>query len=111
MRKLLRMILAVVGLVAIVTFAVGNRHMIDLSFWPLPYSRAVPVYGLLLVGIFLGAVLGWAATWLAGSRRRAAYRELRARAGTLEQQERQRRAAEDAAAASRAVARVPSPAH
>lgn len=111
MRKLLRTALAVIGLVVIVTFAVGNRHAVDLSFWPLPFASTMPVYGLLLVGIVIGALLGWIATWLGAGSRRAAYRELRTRNGLLEQQERQRRSAEDQAAAGRAVVRVPSPAH
>jgi hypothetical protein len=111
MRKLLRTALALIGLVAIVTFAVGNRHTVDLSFWPLPYGWTLPVYGLLLAGIAIGALLGWAATWLAARPRRVAYRELRARTDVLEQQERQRRTAEEQAAAGRAMARVPSPAH
>ena len=111
MGKLLRTILALVGLLVVVTFAVGNRQAVELSFWPLPLAQSVPVYGLMLAGIVIGALLGWAATWLAARPKRVAYRELRVRTSQLEHQERQRRAAAEAAIADRAVARIPSPAH
>jgi lysylphosphatidylglycerol synthetase-like protein (DUF2156 family) len=111
MRKLLRTALALVGVVVIVTFAVGNRHLVELSFWPLPFSRSIPVYGLLLVGIGLGVLLGAVAAWLSGHSRRLAYRSMRQRVTGLEYQERQHRAAEEAAAAERAIARIPSAAH
>lgn len=111
MGKLLRTILALVGLLVVVTFAVGNRQAVEVSFWPLPFAQSVPVYGLMLAGIGIGALLGWAATWLAARSKRVAYRELRARTSLLEQQQRQRRAAEEEAIADRAVTRLASPAH
>jgi hypothetical protein len=111
MRKLLRTILALVGIVAVVTFAIGNRHAVEVSFWPLPLARAVPVYGILLIGMALGVLLGAVATWLSGHSRRVAYRDLRQRTTGLEYREQQRRAAEEAAAAQRATTRLPSPAH
>ena len=108
MPKILRSALAIIGLVVIVTFAIGNRHAVDISFWPLPFATAFPAYGLLLVGMGLGVFLGAMATWLSGHSRRVAYRDLRQRLTGLEYHERQRRAAEDAAAAQRATTRLPA---
>lgn len=108
MPKILRSALAIIGLAVIVIFAVDNRHAVDVSFWPLPFGTAVPAYVLLLVGMGLGVLFGAVATWFSGHSRRVAHRDLRQRVTGLEYHERQRRAAEDAAAARRATARLPA---
>jgi uncharacterized integral membrane protein len=109
MRKLLRTIIGVVGLIAIVAFAVANRGPIAISFWPLPFDAAVPVYVVLLAGIVIGVVLGGIATWLSGHRRRVAFRDTRDRLAAVENREHQRQRAEEAAAAA-AAARQARPA-
>jgi putative membrane protein len=101
MRKLLRTVLAVVGLLLIVTFAVANRQPAEISFWPLAVQREVPLFVVLLVGIVLGVVLAGIAGWLSGHRRRVGMRHLRDRVADYERQDQRRRAAEDQAAVER----------
>ncbi len=49
--------------IVLATFAVSNRAMVDLTFWPLPYDLAAPLYLITLlmvvVGFLLGLLLGW----------------------------------------------------
>jgi uncharacterized integral membrane protein len=106
MLKLLRTLLAIVGLLVVVVFAVANRHMVDVSFWPMPYSHTAPLYAVLLAGIVIGVVLGGLAMWLSGRRRRVTLRHLRSRVSEYEYQEQQRRRAEDEAAAARVRGRA-----
>jgi uncharacterized integral membrane protein len=114
MRKLLRTLLALIGVVLIVTFAVANRGPVGVSFWPLPFANTVPLYAILLIGVALGVLLGAIATWLSGHSRRVAYRDVRRRVSGLEYREQLRREAEDQAAADRVRERsavaVPGPA-
>jgi uncharacterized integral membrane protein len=86
MVKLIRLILALVGLVVVVAFAIANRAPVEVSFAPLPYLVELPVYGVLLLGLVIGGLLGGAAAWLAGFGRRRAARRLRRKVGTLENQ-------------------------
>jgi uncharacterized integral membrane protein len=101
MRKLIRTLLALIGGVLIVTFAVANRGAVEVSFWPLPFTNSVPLYAILLLGVVLGVLLGAVATWLSGHSRRVAFRDVRHRVSGLEYRDRLRRAAEDQAAADR----------
>ena len=78
MTKLLRTLLAVVGLLVIVTFAVVNRGLVEVSFFPLPLPAiALPVYGVFLIGIFLGAIIGGLSLWLSETEMRREWRRLR----------------------------------
>jgi uncharacterized integral membrane protein len=109
MRKLLRTLLAIIGLVIVATFAVANRHGVNVSFWPLPYERTAPLYAVLLFGIVLGVVLGGLAAWLSGHRKRASLRDMRHRVSSYEEQERRRKRAEEEAAAARLRSRSLAP--
>ena len=102
MRKIVRTLLAVVGAILIVSFAVANRGAVEVSFWPMPFVTTMALYWVLLAGIVIGVILGGLATWLSGHRRRVVYRSLRSRVSGYEQQERQRKAAEEEAAVERA---------
>ena len=71
MIKLLRMLLALVGLVLIVVLAVDNRGPVEIVFWPLPFTYRMPLYAVFLLGLGAGALLGGAAVWLSGLARRS----------------------------------------
>lgn len=66
--------------IAIVLFAVSNRQLVDLHFWPLPDSLEVPVYsvGLLtmLAGFLIGGVVAWFSALETRQRARTAERKL-----------------------------------
>ena len=71
MVKFLRTILGLIGLLVIVLFAIGNRQPIEISLWPTPFAIELPVYGVFLVALILGVVLGGIASWLGGHHQRA----------------------------------------
>lgn len=110
MLKLLRTLLALVGIVLVATFAVANRGAVEVSFWPLPFTNTLPLYAILLIGVALGVILGAIATWLSAHSRRVAFRDVRRRVSALEYHERLRREAEDQAAAERVRERSALPA-
>ena len=57
MLRLLRVLVGLTGLVVVVLFAIANRQPVDVSFWPLPVTVDLPLYGVLLVGLVLGVGL------------------------------------------------------
>lgn len=65
----------------IILFAVSNRHMVEVGFWPLPVMVEVPAYILGLATMLFGFVLGTVAAWFSGgaTRRRARMAEGKAR--------------------------------
>jgi len=82
--------------VAAVIFAVSNRGLVSLDFWPLPFSIDVPTYLTVLGGLFVGFVVGgfiaWApmVTWKTRARMRASEIEvLRARCERLDKRVRE----------------------
>lgn len=65
--------------VAVVLFAVSNRHFVDISLWPFSGSVATPVYLVTLLALLIGFIAGALAMWLsAGRLRRRARRAERA---------------------------------
>ena len=91
MIKLLRVLLALVGVVLIVMLAVDNRGIVELSFWPLPFRYHMPLYAVFLVGLFAGALLGGMAAWLSNRDDRREARALRRKIRAVEYQDQLRR--------------------
>lgn len=91
MTKLLRVLLALAGVVLIVMLAVDNRGIVELSFWPLPFRYHMPLYAVFLVGLFSGALLGGAAVSLSNWADRREARSLRRRMRAVEYQDQLRR--------------------
>lgn len=60
--------------VIVIWFAIANRHVVDLTFDPLPLSLSLPFYLPVLVAMLLGLVAGGVISWRAGRTRRARYR-------------------------------------
>lgn len=48
--------------VAVVLFAIANRHEIAINFWPLPFDAETPLYVVLLGALALGILIGAAAS-------------------------------------------------
>jgi uncharacterized integral membrane protein len=95
MIKLLRLLLALLGLIVIVMLAVDNRAPVELIFWPLPFRYQVPLYWVFLFGLFVGAVLGGLSLWLSSWGRRRETRAMRRRMRAVEYQERLKREREE----------------
>ena len=102
MVKFLRTILGLIGLLVIVLFAIGNRQSIEISLWPTPFVIDLPVYGVFLVALILGVVLGGIASWLGGHPQRAEAARTRRRLAQFEERESRRIREEEAAAAAHA---------
>jgi lipopolysaccharide assembly protein A len=86
MVRVLRLILAIVALVLIIAFAIANRAPVDVSFAPLPIVIELPVYGVFLVGLVFGMVVGALWMLLAGAAKRREARRLRNKTWALENQ-------------------------
>lgn len=82
MRRLVSWILGVPATILLIGFAVANRNWIEVSLDPFDsdspsvYVR-LPLWGVLVAGIFLGLVTGWIAAWISQGRWRRHARELR----------------------------------
>jgi uncharacterized integral membrane protein len=86
MIKALRVLVGLFGLLVIVAFAIANRAPVEVSFAPLPIVIELPVYGVFLLGLVMGGLLGGAAVWLGSARYRRQARRLRRRTSALESQ-------------------------
>ena len=86
MIKALRILLGLAGLIVIVAFAIANRTPVEVSFAPLPIVVELPLYGVFLLGLVVGGLLGGIAVWLAGARYRRQARRLRKQVWALENQ-------------------------
>ena len=86
MIKALRLLLGLAGLIVIIAFAIANRTPVAISFAPLPIAIELPVYGVFLLGLVLGGLLGGLALWLGRLRSWRQSRRLRRRASVLEDQ-------------------------
>lgn len=108
MIKFLRVLLALIGLIVIVAFAIANRTPVGISFAPLPILIELPVYGVFLLGLVLGGLIGGLAVWLGGLPERRRARRMRNRVWALEnqmvvQKEQEQTARAEGYAAQRAV--------
>jgi uncharacterized integral membrane protein len=86
MTRLVRLVLALAGLIIIVAFAIANRAPVDVSFAPLPIVVELPVYGVFLLGLVVGGLLGASAVWLNAFGHRRAARRMRDKVWALENQ-------------------------
>ena len=61
----------------VIVFSVTNRAMLELNLWPvLTQPVSFPAYGIALVGLFIGFVLGGIVSWVQNGRTRRRIREL-----------------------------------
>jgi putative membrane protein len=86
MIRILRTVLALLGLLVIVTFAIANRTPVEISLAPLPILIELPVYGVFLLGLVLGGLIGGLVVWLGGVGQRRQARRTRKKVRALENQ-------------------------
>ena len=86
MIKLLRLIVGIVALVVIIAFAIANRAMVEVGLLPFPTTIELPVYGVFLLGLVVGVLVGGIGVWIGGHTRRREARKARNRAWALENQ-------------------------
>lgn len=71
----------------VIVFAVTNHETTEVSLWPVLMERiAFPVYGIALVGLFIGFVIGGLVSWIQNGQSRKRLRQLR-RQSEAEQRE------------------------
>ena len=67
--------------VGVVLFAVSNRNIVEVQFWPLPGTLDLPLYVIGLVTMVVGFLIGGMIAWLGASesrhRARVAERDIR----------------------------------
>jgi uncharacterized integral membrane protein len=95
MLKFLTFLLALLGALVIIVLSVDNRDMVNLVFWPLPFTYQMPLYAVFLIGLFAGAILGGTATWLSAHADRREARALRRKVRAVEYQDRLKREREE----------------
>jgi len=57
--KILKVCIYGAIILAGVTFAVSNRGMVELTFYPLPYVVSMPLFLFFILTFAIGATLGW----------------------------------------------------
>ncbi len=101
MARSLRLLLGLIALIVIVTFAIANRTPVDVSFAPLPLTIELPLYGAFLFGLIVGVLVGGIGVWLGGLAGRQRARRLRRKVWALENQLRLLKQQEEKAQAER----------
>ena len=87
MRRILRWLVGLPIVIIVVAFAVANRKWVTLSFNPFTQdvpSIDLPLWLLFFLGIFVGAIVGWAGSWLAQGKHRKAARDARSEVSKLQ---------------------------
>jgi putative membrane protein len=69
-----------------VIFAVANRDVVSLSFWPLPIELRAPVWAVVLLTLLAGFLIGEFVAWINGRRWRRQAREKARRVEALERE-------------------------
>jgi uncharacterized integral membrane protein len=79
MRTVVRLLQWVVFLLValiVVVFMVQNRQQVDVSLWPLPFSKPAPLFAIIIACLLVGFLLGAFSAWLSGSGARKKARAL-----------------------------------
>ena len=82
--KLIKLCFYVLLILIGVTFAVGNRTRISLTFFPLPYTLELPLFLFSFVVFTAGVLLGWMIARVGGFRKNRAHKEASKRVSALE---------------------------
>ncbi|NQV98479.1 MAG: LapA family protein [Rhodospirillales bacterium] len=84
LKKIIIGVIAVSFTVAVALFSVANRGPVTLDLWPLPMSREVPLFALILASVGFGILWGGFAAWLSAGAARSRAREANRRAEVTE---------------------------
>ena len=108
--RLIRLIVAILVLAVIVIFAIANREIVEVSYAPLPVTMELPLYGVFLIGLVFGVLIGGFSVWFSYLAKARQARKLRNKVWALEnqlnliRQEEEKARAERQVSSSRAVA-------
>ena len=73
------------GLVLVI-FAVVNRHLVPLDFWPLPISMLLPFSVAIMLVFVIGVLWGGTVSWMSAFNSRREAREIKRKANQAEVQ-------------------------
>lgn len=96
--------------IVVLVFALANRAKVELHFWPFPWTKALPLFVVVLGCLFVGIVLGFVIAWLSGAPRRRRARQTADRARELARQLAELQRARAASPPSAGQAASPAPA-
>jgi hypothetical protein len=87
-KRFVTWLIVIPAAVLIIGFAIANRTWVDMSLDPFDRDHPalalhMPLWGVTVLGLFLGVIAGWVACWLKQSRWRRMARELKAEAHRL----------------------------
>ncbi|MAF49557.1 MAG: lipopolysaccharide assembly protein LapA domain-containing protein [Rhodospirillales bacterium] len=68
----------------LILFSISNRAPVSLDFWPLPFTKPVPVYSIVIATAVLAFLAGGIVAWYSGGRARRRARLASRRAHNLE---------------------------
>jgi len=68
--KLISWVFVALLAIAVITLSVGNREAVSFSLFPLPFVMDIPLFILILLGGFIGVLLGAFRTWMANGKLR-----------------------------------------
>jgi len=74
--RLLQWVLFLLVAFVVVTFVVQNRQEVEVSLWPLPFTKPAPLFAIIIACVLLGFLLGAFSAWLSGGGARRRAREL-----------------------------------
>jgi len=74
--RLLQWVLFLLVAFVVVTFVVQNRQEVEVSLWPLPFTKPAPLFGIIIACVLFGFLLGTFSAWLSGGGARRRAREL-----------------------------------
>ncbi|MDP4823666.1 MAG: LapA family protein, partial [Aestuariivirgaceae bacterium] len=91
MKRIVSLVLWLPAAVALIAFVVANRQWVTLSFDPFnvphpAFAIPMPLWSVLMAGVFIGILVGWAASWVKQGRAR---KRARAQKAELERLRRQ----------------------
>lgn len=86
MARILRLLLGLLAVIVIITFAIANRTPAEVSFAPLPIWMELPVYAVFMIGLVLGVLIGGIGVWFGALRKGREAKRMRRRASALENQ-------------------------
>lgn len=82
--KIIKILVYGAVILAGVTFAVSNRGIVELTFYPVPYVISMPLFLFFILTFAIGAALGWGIARLKVGGYRRAHRQAVERIEALE---------------------------
>jgi len=84
--RLIRWLIFFPVLLAAILFAVSNRDLVSIAFWPFINALWVPLYLAVLISLVAGFLLGGLVVWIGGARVRREHRHRGRRINALERE-------------------------